>query len=578
MKFLPAIILLMSFAPCLLFSQVKHDYFWPFGNGKILVWGPYIQGGSMLDFNTSPPTITLHDFVTDYPFASIADKEGHLVAFTDGCRIANRNKELMLNGDTLNPGKVYNVYCNLPSFYPVVQPCIFLPRPGSDSNYYLFHLRSDNYYYNPMNLLYSEIDARGDNGNGAVVRKNIEVLSDSIYLGSFVTATKHANGRDWWVVVTRRFHSDMHVTLVTADTVQYMGMQDVGFTEVDSAYCCNQTRFTQDGSRLFRNHPGGMLILDFDRCSGTFSNPVYWDYTSMPSGTGGVAFSYDNRFLYLCSGTIIQQYDLNAPNILASREIVAEYDGFEILSPTNFFHAQLGPDGKIYVLTTGNNNILHVIHHPNKKGLSCMVEQRGVTLPGLGSFFEPNFPNYRLGPIDGSPCDTLGIDNLPVAHFRPDVVDTLAPQLMEFTDLSYYEPATWHWDFGDGATSQDTSPVHLYQAPGVYSVCLTVCNANACDTACQEIEVKALSSTKDQAVEEEWSLYPNPAGETLHLQTETAIETLRIFDATGREMHSFSVTQSKEGATVQIRQLPGGMYYLVLRSKDEVWSGKFVKR
>jgi hypothetical protein len=73
-------------------------------------------------------------------------------------------------------------------------------------------------------------------------------------------------------------------------------------------------------------------------------------------------------------------------------------------------------------------------------------------------------------------------------------------------------------------------------------------------------------------------LYPNPAGEILHLQTESAIETLQIFDSTGREMRSFSVTSSKEGATVHIRQLPGGLYYLVLRLKDRVWSGKFVKR
>ncbi|MCC7466336.1 MAG: T9SS type A sorting domain-containing protein [Saprospiraceae bacterium] len=73
-------------------------------------------------------------------------------------------------------------------------------------------------------------------------------------------------------------------------------------------------------------------------------------------------------------------------------------------------------------------------------------------------------------------------------------------------------------------------------------------------------------------------IFPNPAGETFHLQTESAIETLQIFDATGREMRSFSVTPSKEGATVHIRQLPGGLYYLVLRLKDRVWSGKFVKR
>jgi len=274
MKKMLALLYFSIALPCLLCSQVKHDYVWPFGNGSIIPWNGSVFGGTLIDFKSTPPGITLNDFIIDFPFASIADKDGHLVAFTDGCRISNRNKDLMLNGDSLNPGKVYNVYCNLPYFYPIIQPCIFLPKPGSDSLYYLFHFRSDDHYRNPMNLLFTEIDASGDNGNGAVISKNNKLFSDSIYLGQFVTATCHANGRDWWVVVTRRFHSEIHVTLVTPDTVQYMGMQDVGFTEVDNGYCCNQTRFTPDGSRFFRNHPEGMLMLDFDRCSGTFSNLV----------------------------------------------------------------------------------------------------------------------------------------------------------------------------------------------------------------------------------------------------------------------------------------------------------------
>lgn len=97
-----------------------------------------------------------------------------------------------------------------------------------------------------------------------------------------------------------------------------------------------------------------------------------------------------------------------------------------------------------------------------------------------------------------------------------------------------------------------------------------------CDTL--GINMPTEVSDHEQSLDWKITLAPNPAGETLHLQTETAIETLRIFDATGREMHSFSVAQSKEGATVQIRQLPAGLYYLVLRSKEKVWSGKFVKR
>lgn len=578
MKKLPTLLYFSFCLPCLLCSQVNHDYVWPIGHGPITPWNSSVFGGTLMDFKSSPPELTLNDFITDYPFASISDKDGNLVAFTDGCRIANRNKELMLNGDSLNPGKVYNVYCNLPYFYPIIQPCIFLPKPGSDSLYYLFHLRSDDKYRNPMNLLYSEIDASGDNGNGAVISKNKAVFSDSILLGQFVTATRHANGRDWWVVVTRRFHSEIHVTLVTPDTVQYMGMQDVGFTEVDSGYCCNQTRFTPDGSKFFRNHPGGMLILNFDRCSGTFSNPVYWDYHTMPSGSGGVAISYDNRFLYLSTGGQIQQFDLFAPDVLASREIVAEYDGFMSPEETYFFHSALGPDGKIYILTTTNNDILHVIHSPTKKGLACKVEQHGIKLPARGSDFEPNFPNYRLGPLDGSPCDTLGIDNLPVAHFRWNVEDTLSPQQIEFTDLSYYEPATWHWNFGDGSTSQDTSPVHLYSAPGIYTVCLTVCNANACDTSCQLIEIASVNTVTLEGEGGKLLLWPNPVGELLHLQAEQEIDRVSVFDATGKEVLQQTTAGTASQVSIDIRRLPLGLYYLSLSAEDKIWNGKFVKK
>ena len=36
-----------------------------------------------------------------------------------------------------------------------------------------------------------------------------------------------------------------------------------------------------------------------------------------------------------------------------------------------------------------------------------MVEQQGIPLPTPNAFSLPNFPNYRLGPLEGSPCDTL---------------------------------------------------------------------------------------------------------------------------------------------------------------------------
>ena len=49
------------------------------------------------------------------------------------------------------------------------------------------------------------------------------------------------------------------------------------------------------------------------------------------------------------------------------------------------------------------------------------------------------------------------------------------PLTVEFQDTSNVpSPAAWHWEFGDGASSDEQNPVHTYLVPGVYDVRLTV--------------------------------------------------------------------------------------------------------
>ena len=361
-----------------------------------------------MNFNTPTPNFTLQDYIFSRPKAAISDKKGQLIAYTNGCIIVNRNHELMLNGDTLNPGSVFEEFCE-GGDYPLWQPCIFLPKPGSDSLYYLFHLRDDNWLWNPINLMYSIINASGDAGNGEVITKNNPILSDSIYLGNYVTATRHGNGRDWWIVNPRRWSNNIHVSLLTSEGVSYKGMQnfDTFGLEIDSAYCCSQTAFSQDGNKYFRNSPKNLLLYDFDRCNGTLSNPVRLDWDSVLYGGGGVATSPNSRFLYLTSGSTVQQYDLWAPDLAASMQVVAVYDGTLAPFPANFFQMMPGPDGKIYIISSYANNILHVIQAPDSLGLACNVEQHAITLPARTGYFIPNFANYNLGPLE-PPCDTTG--------------------------------------------------------------------------------------------------------------------------------------------------------------------------
>jgi hypothetical protein len=149
--------------------------------------------------------------------------------------------------------------------------------------------------------------------------------------------------------------------------------------------------------------------MDFDRCTGQISN-----YSQMvfpdEGATGGVAFSPDDTKLYVSDREEIYQFDLLAPDIKASRQLVAEYDGFldEWEQPSHFGLMKLAPNGKIYICsTTAGTQYMHAIDQPNELGEACDVQQHSVLLPTRNNRSLPNHPTYRLGPLEGSPCDTI---------------------------------------------------------------------------------------------------------------------------------------------------------------------------
>ena len=65
----------------------------------------------------------------------------------------------------------------------------------------------------------------------------------------------------------------------------------------------------------------------------------------------------------------------------------------------------------------------------------------------------------------------------PVCRFSADPVSGLAPLTVHFFDVSSGNPETWHWDFGDGNTSDEKNPVNIYDSQGTYNVSLTVANS-----------------------------------------------------------------------------------------------------
>ncbi len=105
-------------------------------------------------------------------------------------------------------------------------------------------------------------------------------------------------------------------------------------------------------------------------------------------------------------------------------------------------------------------------------------------------------PNY-FGCPNGSPinpncpevCFPVSEIPAPVAQFSftPDMGD--APLSVEFTDFSTNSPTGWLWYFGDGQTSMEQNPTHVYQDAGVYFPKLVVSNLAGSDSVTSAIPV-----------------------------------------------------------------------------------------
>ncbi len=91
--------------------------------------------------------------------------------------------------------------------------------------------------------------------------------------------------------------------------------------------------------------------------------------------------------------------------------------------------------------------------------------------------------NYHFSYLQGAIIGLIpsGIQ-APVAAFSasPTIMSQGIP--VSFTDNSSNFPTAWHWDFGDGQTSAQQHPQHIYGNPGVFDVSLAVSNMSGSDS------------------------------------------------------------------------------------------------
>ncbi|MDZ7910566.1 MAG: hypothetical protein U5O16_01775 [Rhodococcus sp. (in: high G+C Gram-positive bacteria)] len=124
--------------------------------------------------------------------------------------------QIMENGDSLNLEATLGWNFAM----PIVQGAMILPCPEQINCYYVFHtnLTTQN-EPNGLHLISkilhcTTVDMTYNNGLGKVIEKNKIIVNDTLDLGK-ITATRHANGRDWWVIIPEYQTNKYYTLLIT---------------------------------------------------------------------------------------------------------------------------------------------------------------------------------------------------------------------------------------------------------------------------------------------------------------------------------------------------------------------------
>ncbi len=460
-----------------------------------------------------------------------------------------------------------------PFGFPLHNGALILPSPNS-SDYSVFYHSSQLHpdtYFQVSKYLEARIRYNPDSSFTVAYQDSLFSKYLHWYSGP-IKAVRHANGRDWWAINFQE-HSPYSNTYL-------FDQNGIRFHHTDTADVIvqgglGQTAFSNDGKYLARMDAitiaeGQYITLySFDRCNGQLRRLETF-HTEAGYFTG-VAFSPSDRYLYADDNTHLWQWDLWSDDINSSQTLIDTFDGF--IQPGWFevtFAAMMNaPDGRIYIISPGGSSkFMHVINHPDLGGASCDFRQHSINLPYWNGRTAPNIPNFRLGPLDGSDCDTLGLNNHPISWWRYEDEEIFDWYTQRFTDLSYYDPETWYWDFGDGSTTDEQSPVHTFE-PGLYHVCLTVSNSFSSDSMCQWMEILTTDIKEAQASLPDLSIDPNPFSDELIIHSRRErIRTVQfhLYDIHGRLV--FHQTEMPVPLTISMPSLLPGMYYNVITEQD----------
>ncbi len=423
----------------------------------------YFGDKAGIDFRsgTATPDIT-EDVMTAFKASAVmCDSAGTLLFFTNGKKVWDRTFTLMNNASGLDGD------------LGVTQPCIIIPKADDPTIYFIFTLDIMAWKggsYTTKGLRYSIIDMKLRNGMGDASVLNLPLLTPACQK---LTAVMHKDKRSVWVIAHGWDSNEFYACLVSAKGVQEPVISAAGSIHGggnEERNSIGYMKTSPDGSKLALAITGNNLIelFSFNNETGMVNATSSYTVTRPNLNPYGIEFSPDSKLLYatafqtqnppLSNPSILYQFNLQ--NGLSNPIVVDSTPGMSVAA------MQLATDGRIYLSRTVNiisrKDSVDVIYNPNRPGAGCNYNR-------LNNIPESRFPLLGRASIFSLPNFIQSYFDLPA--FRWDSV--CHNDVTRFTIPNKANIDSVRWDFGDGAGSDVTEPLHAYAQPGTYLVKLT---------------------------------------------------------------------------------------------------------
>lgn len=345
-----------------------------------------------LEFSTgTPQPIYDGQLSTSEGCASVSNKTGGLLFYTDGRFVYDKNHNVMPNGAGLmgDPSSVQSaVVCPKPGTWNTVL--------GQFDGYIICTV--DN-MAGPNGIRWSEVDMTANAGNGDVVAATKNTLLIGTTTVEAANFAKHENGCDYWLLTKEVGNNTWRVFPVTNSGVGSVPVTSNQGPNTPAIWGTIKASPNSDIVAL-SNRNAGVHIYDFDKLTGQLG----YRYGDNIGNHYSLEFSPNGELIYYTCLTDpnIYQLDLNSANQV---DFVASKIAIGTTGNTAHVYRlgalQLGPDGKIY-LALRSTTFLGVINNPDLIGAAANYLDFAVDIGGTntnGSATEvilglPSFPTF----------------------------------------------------------------------------------------------------------------------------------------------------------------------------------------